>query len=164
MKLKILSWNVNGLNDFNKRDIIKSLVRKWKVDILCLQETKLQEWNAVLIHHIWGNRWAAWVELKASGTRGGVIVLWDKRRWKCVDSQGGSYSLSHVCWRVCRKNSDGVSRGVYGPHTNPERREMWHELAAIKGLWSEQWVIGGDFNTCIYESERLNCTRRSRAM
>lgn len=86
MKLKILSWNVNGLNDFNKRDIIKSLVRKWKVDILCLQETKLQEWNATLIHHIWGNRWAAWVELKESGTRGGIIILWDKRQWNCVYS------------------------------------------------------------------------------
>lgn len=41
---------------------------------------------------------------------------------------------------------------------------MWHELAAIRGLWSEHWVLGGDFNTFRYESERLNCIRMSGAM
>ncbi|WMV40264.1 hypothetical protein MTR67_033649 [Solanum verrucosum] len=37
-------------------------------------------------------------------------------------------------------------------------------LAAIRGLWSDLWVIGGDFNVCRFEEEKLNCTRRSRAM
>lgn len=27
--------------------------------------------------------------------------------------------------------------GDYGPHTNPERNELWHELAAIMGLWND---------------------------
>lgn len=33
--------------------------------------------------------------------------------------------------------------GVYGPHTNPKREELWYELAAIRGIWNEKWVIGG---------------------
>ena len=42
MNLKLLSWNVREANDSSKRKIIKSFVRKQKVDLLCIQETKIQ--------------------------------------------------------------------------------------------------------------------------
>jgi exonuclease III len=42
MKIKILSWNVRGLNLEEKRMKIKSLLREWKVDVVCFQETKIQ--------------------------------------------------------------------------------------------------------------------------
>ena len=41
LSLKILSWNVRGLNDCRKRLIVKNLLREWKCDVICLQETKL---------------------------------------------------------------------------------------------------------------------------
>ena len=43
MKLKILSWNVRGANDRNKRKVIKALIKSQKVDVVCLQETKIQD-------------------------------------------------------------------------------------------------------------------------
>ena len=36
MNLKILSWNVRGLNDRRKRSIVKNLLRDWKCDVICL--------------------------------------------------------------------------------------------------------------------------------
>ena len=42
MKLKILCWNVRGANDSSKRKLIKAFVRNQKVDLLCIQETKIQ--------------------------------------------------------------------------------------------------------------------------
>ena len=42
MNLKLMSWNVRGANDSNKKKLIKSFVRKQKVDLLCIQETKIQ--------------------------------------------------------------------------------------------------------------------------
>ena len=41
MKLKILSWNVRGANDPEKRKAIKNFIRIHKVDMVCLQETKV---------------------------------------------------------------------------------------------------------------------------
>ena len=41
MNLKIVSWNVRGLNEQDKRLQVRNLIRKWKADIVCLQETKL---------------------------------------------------------------------------------------------------------------------------
>ena len=36
MNLKILSWNVRGLNDRRKRSIVKNLLLSWKCDVICL--------------------------------------------------------------------------------------------------------------------------------
>ena len=41
MNLRILSWNVRGVNDRPKRKIIKSMIRSQKVDLFYLQETKV---------------------------------------------------------------------------------------------------------------------------
>lgn len=46
-KLSIVSWNVNGIRSLLKHDkegkVLQDLVNRRNVDILCLQETKLQE-------------------------------------------------------------------------------------------------------------------------
>jgi hypothetical protein len=36
MKLSILSWNVRGLNQRDKRLRVSNMLRDWKVDIVCL--------------------------------------------------------------------------------------------------------------------------------
>lgn len=41
MNLKIMSWNVRGLNDQNKRLQVHHFLKMWKADIICLQEMKL---------------------------------------------------------------------------------------------------------------------------
>ena len=41
MNLRILSWNVRGVNDSFKRKVIKSVIRNQKVDLFCIQETKM---------------------------------------------------------------------------------------------------------------------------
>ena len=41
MTLKIMSWNVRGVNNQDKRKVLKAFIRSKKVDIVCLQETKV---------------------------------------------------------------------------------------------------------------------------
>ena len=43
MKLRILSWNVKGVKDRDKRKLIKDVIKTQKVDLVCLWETKIQE-------------------------------------------------------------------------------------------------------------------------
>lgn len=57
MNLKLVSWNVRGLNARDKRRLVKSLVMDWKADIICLQETKLEREIKVMLCQIWGGRW-----------------------------------------------------------------------------------------------------------
>lgn len=147
----------------SKRGTTKSLIQKWRPDIVCLQETKTENCSVSMVRHVWGSRWVDWVEVKASGTRGGILIMWDRRQCRYLDSHQGQHTISamfegiQVDFRFCFS-------GVYGPHTNGERVDPWNELAAVRGLWNECWVIWDDFNVCRFENERFNCIRRSRAM
>ena len=60
---------------------------------------------------------------------------------------------------LCRfKNCvDGVVwvfTGVYGPVCSGDREEFWEELGSVKGLWSDPWCVGGDFNLVRFPEER----------
>lgn len=94
MKIKILCWNVRGLNEAEKRRLVKSLIKKWNTDIVCLSETKLKQCNCSLMRQAGGGRWTDWLELKARGNSGGILLMWDKRRWSCNEKLVGEYSAS----------------------------------------------------------------------
>lgn len=40
---QLCSWNVRGLNDQNKRSLVKSVVYKFKKFVLCFQESKVED-------------------------------------------------------------------------------------------------------------------------
>ena len=49
MKIRILSWNVREANDRNKRRIIKSVIKSQRVDVVCVQETKIKEMTTGIV-------------------------------------------------------------------------------------------------------------------
>ena len=75
MKLKILSWNVRGANDSDKRRLIKSLIKAQKIDLVCLQETKIQSMSCRLIRSLGVGRFLEWAALDSRGMAGGVSFL-----------------------------------------------------------------------------------------
>ncbi|KAG5544181.1 hypothetical protein RHGRI_016809 [Rhododendron griersonianum] len=71
MKIKIISWNVRGLNARDKRVIVKVLLKGWRADVVCLQETKLKEATTEVVKEIWGSWWVDWIHLNAVGASAG---------------------------------------------------------------------------------------------
>lgn len=59
--MKIISWNVRGLNDSDKRIRVKHLLKLWKADIICLQETKLDLFTRGIVCSLWGSHHVDWV-------------------------------------------------------------------------------------------------------
>ncbi|RVW25808.1 hypothetical protein CK203_101074 [Vitis vinifera] len=59
---------------------------------------------------------------------------------------------------------EGKLLWLYGPSKGKERRELWEELAAIKGLWSDPWCIAGDFNVVRFPVETSNGRQMSTTM
>ena len=60
MKLRILSWNVRGTNDREKRKLIKEVIKSQKADLVCLQETKNQEMSNGLVKSLGVGRCLEW--------------------------------------------------------------------------------------------------------
>ena len=103
MKVKIFSWNVRGVNDLEKRKVVRNFIRSQRVDLVCLQETKIQGMNKALVHNIGVCRFLDWKFLDAEGTAGGILLFWDKRRSSLVESEYGSFSF----FRLFRTVEDG---------------------------------------------------------
>jgi len=71
LMFRLLSWNVRGLNDIRKRAVIKSFLRDWRCDLICLQEIKLDVVSLSVIRSMWGLSSVGFVFLKAIGAFGG---------------------------------------------------------------------------------------------
>ena len=56
MKIKILAWNVRGLNDREKTRMINSIVRAQKADLVCFLETKVQEMSLNMVKSLGAGR------------------------------------------------------------------------------------------------------------
>ena len=113
MKLKILSWNVREVNDVNKRKVIKALIKSQKVDVVCLQETKMQDMSIREVQSLGVGRFLQWGAMNAKGTVRGAIFFWDNKVLELVGMKVGHFSIS------CRfKNyEDGFLwffTGIYG--------------------------------------------------
>ncbi len=163
MKLRILSWNVRGLNNPQKREVVKNLLRVWHCDIVCLQETKLECLDLRMIKSIWSQHYVDWVSLDAINTAGGILFMWDKRVVEKLDVAVGNFSIS-CYWRGLVDGFDWVCSGVYGPHSDEGRIQLWEELSSIRQRWALPWCVVGDFNSIRFPSERLGCSRLSTAM
>ena len=133
MNLKIISWNIRGANDSSKRKVVKALLRSQKMDILCLQVTKMQSMTEGIVRSLGIGRFLGWEALDAMGSEGGVLVVWDKRSLDLLDKEMGSFSIS---WRFRNVESGfvWVFSGVYGPLTKDGKSLLWEELSAIRGL------------------------------
>ena len=79
MKLKLLSWNVGGANDSSKRKLRKAFIRNQKVDLLCIQETKIQPMTEGVVRSLGTGRFLDWGALDASSFAGGILICWGKR-------------------------------------------------------------------------------------
>ena len=70
MKIRLLSWNVRGLNNPHKREMVKNLLREWRCDVVCLQETKLDQLDLMLVRSLCSNLYVGWEAVNAVNTAG----------------------------------------------------------------------------------------------
>jgi hypothetical protein len=153
MKPKILSWNMRGLNEGHKHLRVRNLLQVWKVDIVCLQETKLHCLSRRLVRSIWRCNYVDWVCLDSCGASRGILILWDKRVVEKIEDCIGVYSLA-MKFKSIEDNSIWVFAGVYGPNNIKDKRTLWEELVGLMSWWNLPWCIGGDFNITRFPSER----------
>ena len=136
MKLKVLIWNVRGANDSSKRKIIKSFRRNQMVDLLCIQEIKIQSMSEGIVRSLGSGRFLDWRALNAEGAAGGILICWDKRSLDILDWEEGQFTLS-CRFKIVENGVVWVFTRVYGLFTKVEWDGMWEEFGAIRGLWED---------------------------
>ncbi|KAG6667876.1 hypothetical protein CIPAW_01G131400 [Carya illinoinensis] len=134
MKPKTVSWNVCGLNEIIKRLRIRNLLREWKANIVCLQQTKLKMINRRIVWSLWSGIHEDWVFLASNGASGGVVVMWDRRVVEKEEDFIGQYMVA-CSFKCVSNNFLWTFAGVYGPNLDTDRRLLWEELAGVHIWW-----------------------------
>ena len=74
--LVILSWNVRGLGQQEKFDVMRDALVQAHPSILCLQETKLHSITAQKCKAFLSQSLDSFHLVPASGSRGGILTAW----------------------------------------------------------------------------------------
>lgn len=146
-KIKLLSWNVRGLVNNEKANVVRDVVRASRCDICCMQETKfsgngndLNYFSRVLPSYF-ERQYAI---LYALGTRGGCFIAW-KRDYEMMNS----WSTRHSVTAILRQSSTAkilAVTTVYGPTTDEDKPTFLMELKQLKEMIDHPWALTGDFN------------------
>ena len=118
--MKLISWNVRGINASDKRLRVKQQLDSSQADILLLQETKLSNQN----YHKTVQGWPKWhsAHSESLGASGGLATLWNPKtvigqlvsqgpNWQLLSFQ--HYNLSFMLFNIYGPSST-VDKGRLG--------------------------------------------------
>lgn len=110
--LKLLVWNVHGLNTPMRRNAISQVIAAVRHSIVCFQESKMEIVTREIIRHCMGKKLENFY-LHAVGTRGGIVLAWDATVVTLSNPHRSENTLTTLV-----KPLDGTQwwiTGVYGP-------------------------------------------------
>ncbi|KAL8522425.1 hypothetical protein ACS0TY_012537 [Phlomoides rotata] len=145
--MKILSINTRGSNSYRKRKEIKELIRRNKVDIVCLQESKKKVVTKNLCESIWPDKDFNWIYSGSKGASGGLITIWKKQALTLVQQWGTTGALGLMgIWLP--KNVTFHLVNIYAPCDTKDEKVLWEEVQSwLKPKPLDFWCVCGDFNS-----------------
>lgn len=153
-KLKVLTLNCQGLNDFNKRkDVFKNLRMK-NYNIYFLQDTHFNEKEEILIQSQWGSK--AFFNSYKTNSRGVAILLNNNFEYK-VHNVHKDDSGNYLILDTTIENMNLLLVNIYGP--NLDTPNFYSEIIdKIDSCLNTQHIImGGDFNLVMNkDSDSMN--------
>uniref|UniRef100_A0ACD6A1M8 Uncharacterized protein n=1 Tax=Avena sativa TaxID=4498 RepID=A0ACD6A1M8_AVESA len=139
-------WNVRGLNDQDRKDTMHETIATSTCQIVCLQETKLEDISSFDACYIGGNRSKSFAQRPALGTRGGILMLWDDSNVQITDVQITKFCLSaNVHLLNSSHEGDFKLTYVYDPTAANRKDDFFADLVA-KAPVGVRWLALGDFN------------------
>lgn len=152
--MNFLSLNIQGLAQKAKKDWVKELCIKNKVNFLAIQETKMETIDESCVKQCWGNLVFDHVYSEAVGNSGGILCVWDTNSF-CRSSITVSdyFVIIRGYWRLSGKKTMIIA--VYAPQESKEKMSLWGFLRQEVGKWNGNVIIMGDFNEVRVKSDRF---------
>jgi len=142
---KVLCWNVHGINSEKKWDSIRDKITESNCDILCIQETKRENFDAPFIKKLCSNSFDSFEFLPSTGASGGIITIWKLHIFHghLVFSDGFSLTVEFTSKH---NYSTWVLTNIYAPCTSSGKQVFLHWLRNIQMPDVIDWLLAGDFN------------------
>nr|GFA07420.1 nucleotide-binding alpha-beta plait domain-containing protein [Tanacetum cinerariifolium] len=152
--MNFLSLNIQGLAQKAKKDWVKELCVRNKVDILALHETKMENMELSCVRRVWGNVNFEYVHSDSVGNLGGILCAWDPNVFCKHNVTISDYFIMvrGVWHQSCKELLIIV---VCAPHDLSEKKVLWEYLVHVISKWNGEVVLMGDFNKVRYKTDRF---------
>lgn len=151
--MKILSWNIRGLNNPHKHDLLANMVRDNQSDIILIQETKMSAKKVFKIKNMFFKDCGCQV-VDSDGASSGVETFWNPKmvvRTKLFSFENHVAS-SFLCFR---ENFSWVLSNIYAPNSKSVCKHFWDRLNSFKAQFHfPNWLVMGDFNTPLNDVDK----------
>jgi len=109
--MKLISWNLRGLNSPGKLRMLKNMIKMEKPQICFLQESKC---NSSTLGSILSKTWLGCqsVVVDASGASGGLAIAWNTQALTLSDFHA-SHHLIQATFHILGTNIHGNLSNVY---------------------------------------------------
>ncbi|GJW59932.1 RNA-directed DNA polymerase, eukaryota [Tanacetum coccineum] len=152
---QVMGYKMDGcLAQKAKKDWVKELCVKNKVNFLALQETKMENMELFCVKTCWGNMAFDYVHSDSVGNSGGILCVWDPNAFcKSSVTMSDYFIMVRGVWR--QNGKDFLIIVVYAPHDIKEKMMLWDYLTREIGRWKGEVVVMGDFNEVRNRSDRF---------
>ena len=133
LSFNVGSWNVRGLGDPLKCDLVKNLLINNNFDLILLQESKLDTCNIFKSKTFLPSNLQSLNSVPSQGASGGIITAWDERKLKLTSASSRRYSLTTTLELELLGTSITVTN-VYGPNADADRPSFFQELHSFPKL------------------------------
>ncbi|GJY83774.1 RNA-directed DNA polymerase, eukaryota [Tanacetum coccineum] len=152
--MNFLSLNIQGLAQKAKKDWVRELAMKHKVNFLSIQETKMEEIDVFSVRNCWGNYSYDFLHSNSVGNSGGILCVWDPNSFIKHNYTISDYFVI-VRGKWLKRDIDLLIVAIYAPHDPRDKRMVWDYLSHVINQWKGSVVIMGDFNEVRFKSDRF---------
>ncbi|GJV76994.1 RNA-directed DNA polymerase, eukaryota, partial [Tanacetum coccineum] len=150
---QVMGYKMEGLAQKAKKDWVKELCIKNKVNYLAIQETKMENMENLCVRQCWGNLGFDHVHSDAVGNSGGILCVWDPNSFSKNSVTVSDYFV--MCrghWRLTDQKMMIIA--VYAPQESKEKQNLWEYLHQEIARWKGEVIVMGDFNEVRFKSDR----------
>ncbi|GKV19127.1 hypothetical protein SLEP1_g29421 [Rubroshorea leprosula] len=148
------SHSSNGNENANGRHVM-DLKSTHSPSIMLIMETKLAGDKA---SNIASSLFPCYHVIDADGLAGGIWLLWDDTRVS-IDIIAANPQAIHAIIKVSNhpifSEFNWFFSGIYGRPQQEIRTYLWQELSSLVSHFTGPWVIAGDFNDVLSQSEKF---------
>ncbi|KAG7593940.1 Ribonuclease H-like superfamily [Arabidopsis thaliana x Arabidopsis arenosa] len=147
--LVVVSWNCQGLGSTLTVPRIKEILAEFSPNILFLMETKNQD--DVVSHAFESMGFVHKFTVPPQGLSGGLALFWKND----VLLEILSSSQNFIDSKLKFQNSASFITFTYGAPQVENRASVWDEISALGAAREDAWLLTGDFNEILDNSEKV---------
>ncbi|KAL0455351.1 UNVERIFIED_CONTAM: hypothetical protein Slati_0874300 [Sesamum latifolium] len=142
--------NAKGLNRHDHQVAVTDLVGEFRLHFIGLLETRASPVNYVRIQNKVLSRWSWFSDSSGPGNR--IWIAWDSD-FIDVDVLNLGTQFVHCQVFIKQLQEHVLVTVAYGANDTISRRELWHSLDSLAEQIYSPWLVCGDFNAVLDNSE-----------